>query len=124
MKTIIAGSRDIPQDRAYYGIGCCMGKMIKNGHPVTEIVSGGARGVDTFAKNISADYGIPFKEFPADWDKHGRKAGYLRNVQMAAYADALIAIWDGQSRGTKMMIDIAMKKGMPVEVYRTDEVSK
>lgn len=122
MKTIIAGSRDIPMDHAYYGIGLCMGTMSKKGMNVTEIVSGGARGVDKFGEEIGVQYGIPVKVFPAHWDAYGKKAGFLRNAAMAEYADALIAIWDGKSRGTKMMIELAQKKGLPVEIYRTDEV--
>lgn len=85
-----------------------------------EIVSGAARGVDTFAIEIGDQYKIPVKTFPADWDTHGKQAGYLRNAEMAEYADALIAIWDGKSPGTKMMIDLAQKKGRPVEIYRLD----
>lgn len=120
MKTIIAGSRNAEKTRSYYAIGLCMGAMVKKGRMVTEIVSGGASGVDTFAQMIAKEYGFPLKVMNADWDKYGRKAGYIRNSEMAEYADALIAIWDGKSPGTKMMIDIAQKKGMPVEIYRLD----
>ena len=58
--------------------------------------------------------------FPADWDKYGKRAGYLRNVQMAEYADALLAFWDGESRGTKNMIDEALSRGLKVGVKRYD----
>lgn len=143
MKTIIAGSRDIPKERAFYGIGLCMGVMSKKGMNVTEIVSGGARGVDKFGEEIGAQYGIPVKPMPVtdeEWSditvpgavvkvnkwgkKYNARAGHNRNARMAEYAEALIAIWDGKSSGTKDMIEVAQKKGMPVEIYRTDEVER
>lgn len=122
MKIIIAGSRGAPQGRSYLGIGYCCGKMM-HAHPgfkITEIVCGGAAGVDEWGKQLAQNYGIPVKLMLADWDQYGKKAGYIRNAAMADYADALIAIWDGKSPGTKMMIELARKKGMPVEVYRLD----
>lgn len=64
---------------------------------------------------------IPVKRFPADWDRHGRAAGPIRNCQMAQYADALIAIWDGKSRGTKNMIDEMNKCGKPVLIRRVKQ---
>ena len=59
----------------------------------------------------------PVKKFPADWGGLGKRAGYLRNEQMADYADALIAVWDGKSKGTKHMIDSAASKGLIVKVF-------
>lgn len=55
--------------------------------------------------------------FPADWEKYGRKAGYLRNDQMARYTDVAIILWDGQSRGTKHMIDLMMKYDKPCDIH-------
>lgn len=124
MKVIIAGSRDVDEAAAYFAIGVCIGRLAKKGVHVKEIVSGGARGVDTYAIAIAKQYNYGLKVFPADWDKHGKRAGYLRNVEMAEYADALIAIWDGRSPGTKMMIDIAKKKDMPMEVEIINYVPK
>lgn len=63
--------------------------------------------------------GIPVKRFPADWNQYGRRAGPLRNREMARYADALIAIWDGKSRGTRSMIDEALREGLEVYVCIT-----
>jgi alkanesulfonate monooxygenase SsuD/methylene tetrahydromethanopterin reductase-like flavin-dependent oxidoreductase (luciferase family) len=60
--------------------------------------------------------GVKVARFPADWDTYGKRAGYLRNEQMAEYADALFAIWDGESKGTKHMIDIMLSKKKPVYV--------
>ena len=58
--------------------------------------------------------------YPAQWDKYGKRAGYRRNEQMAEVADGLIAFWDGQSKGTKHMIDIMTEKNLPTKVVRYD----
>lgn len=86
---------------------------------VTEVVSGGAYGVDMLGAKFAKDCGLPVKFFYPDWDGLGKRAGFVRNQEMADYADALIAVWDGQSRGTKDMIDRALKKGLKVFVYNT-----
>jgi hypothetical protein len=69
----------------------------------TEIVSGGAKGVDASAEWFAEVGKRPFKLFPADWDKHGKSAGPLRNREMAQYGDALLLIWDGKSPGSANM---------------------
>lgn len=111
MKVIIAGSRHLTfptlVDEA---IKCSL-------FDITEVVSGGARGVDALGELWAARNGIPVRLFPADWDKHGKAAGPIRNREMAAYADALIAIWDGKSLGTKNMIDEARKRGLRIHVH-------
>ena len=56
--------------------------------------------------------------FPADWDLEGKSAGFKRNVKMAEYADALVAFWDGESKGTKHMIEIAKEKGLDIRIKR------
>jgi hypothetical protein len=103
MKVIIAGSRSIVE---YKHIGDA---VIDSGFNITEVVSGAARGVDTLGERWAEVNNIQATRFPADWDKYGKIAGPVRNEQMAKYADALIAIWDGFSRGTKNMIDLARK---------------
>jgi len=112
MKTIIAGSREVT---SYHEV---KQAIEKSEFDITQVVSGCARGVDRLGEKFAADYNIPCVKFPADWNTHGKRAGYLRNQQMADYADALIAIWDGESRGTKHMIDIATKAGLAVYVYK------
>lgn len=72
---------------------------------VTEIVSGGSAGADTLAELYATNKKIPFKLFRADWKDLGRKAGPLRNIKMADYGDLLITFWDGESRGTKHMMN-------------------
>lgn len=71
---------------------------------VSEVVCGLARGPDLAGKEWAKSMGIPVKEFPANWEQFGRKAGALRNIEMAEYADELLAYWDGKSRGTQHMI--------------------
>jgi len=82
-----------------------------------EIVSGTATGADRLGERYAKDNGYTVKKFPADWNKHGKSAGYKRNAQMAEYADALIAFWDGKSKGTKHMIDLAKHNNLGVRIY-------
>lgn len=85
-----------------------------------EIISGTANGADTLGEKFAHEYYLELKEFPANWNLHGKRAGYLRNEQMAKYAKddeelgVLIAFWDGKSRGTKHMIDLANKHELRV----------
>ena len=81
-----------------------------------EIVSGTANGADKLGEKYANDNGYPIKQFSANWDKYGKSAGYKRNAQMADYADTLIAFWDGKSRGTKHMIDLAKRGNLKVKV--------
>jgi hypothetical protein len=86
---------------------------------ITEIVSGAARGIDSLGERW-AEYRpdpIPVKQFPADWDTHGKAAGPIRNRAMADYADALLVVWDGKSRGTKNMLDHVYRLKKPVYKY-------
>jgi hypothetical protein len=82
-----------------------------------EIVSGGAQGVDWQAELYAKKHTLKFTEFPAKWDELGKAAGFARNIQMADYADALVAVWDGGSKGTFHMISQMVKRNKPVFVY-------
>ena len=81
-----------------------------------EIVSGHARGADTLGERYAKERGYKLTIFPAEWEKYGKSAGPRRNKEMAEYANALIAMWDGKSIGTKNMIDIAKEKGLKVGI--------
>ena len=81
-----------------------------------EIVSGGADGADALGERYARERGYSIKVFPAEWEKYGRSAGPRRNKQMAEYADALLAYWDGKSRGTKNMIDEARKRQLKIGI--------
>ena len=82
------------------------------------IVSGTAKGADTLAEHWAWQHRFEVLRFPAQWDVHGKRAGYIRNEEMLKVATHLVAFWDGQSRGTAHMIDIARKKGLKVAVVR------
>lgn len=84
-----------------------------------EVVCGGAKGADKLGKQWAESMEIKVADFNADWNKYGRKAGYLRNKQMAEYATHCIAFWDGESKGTKMMIDLAHEHKLITRVVKT-----
>ena len=110
MKTIVAGSRSIT-DLAV------VEKAIKDsGLTVTEVVSGAAKGVDRLGEQWASNRHIPIKRFPAQWGDKGYGAAYMRNREMAAYADALVAVWDGRSGGTQHMIETMQGSGKLVFV--------
>ena len=85
---------------------------------VTEIVSGGARGVDTCARNYALRHGLKLTEFLPEYDKYGRGAPLRRNIAIIEYADLVLAFWDGKSRGPKFVIDTCKKRNIPVVVHR------
>ena len=89
-----------------------------------EIVSGMARGADMLAYNLGKTANLTVHEFPAKWDQYGKSAGYKRNTQMAEFSDVLVAFWDGKSKGTKHMIDIAKQMQLDVRVvmYEMPEI--
>lgn len=117
MKTIIAGSRNhVTYDEVLQAMIECPWTF-----EITEVVSGKARGVDTMGEQWAKENNIPIKEFPADWKKFGKKAGYIRNIEMADYSDALICVWDGVSKGSFHMINIAKEKGLRVFVHNIKE---
>ena len=80
------------------------------------ILSGVAKGADSLGVRYAKEKGIPVQEYPANWQKLGRRAGMVRNRQMLEDADALVAFWDGKSHGTANMISIAKEAGIPVRV--------
>lgn len=82
------------------------------------IVSGHARGADTLGEQYANEKGYELETYPADWDKYGKKAGFLRNEQMADLSNAAIGFWDGESHGTKHMIEYSKEKGLDVRVVR------
>lgn len=107
MKVAVIGSRNLRVDN--------LGKYLPEG--VTEIVSGGARGVDTSVREYARANGIKLTEFLPEYDKYGRGAPLRRNITIIEYADLVLAFWDGSSHGTKYVIDNCKKRGVPVKVY-------
>lgn len=119
MKTIIAGCRGIPSVKAQCLVSEAIAASGWSGE-ITEIIHGAASGIDRAAGVIAT--GIwPVTAMPADWNAHGRAAGPIRNRAMAQQADALIAVWDGKSRGTRNMIETARELGLRVFIFRIDE---
>ena len=111
MKTIIAGSRWL------YAPAFLEQIMEAIDWTPSEVVSGCARGPDLMGEQWAKSRGIPVKQFPANWDAHGKAAGPIRNKEMADYAEAAVIMWDEQSKGTKSMIDLARAAGLKVEVF-------
>jgi predicted Rossmann-fold nucleotide-binding protein len=81
------------------------------------IVSGGARGVDSTAEKAAKENGLEVISFLPDWDKNGKSAGFLRNIQIIEEADSVVAFWDGVSLGTLHLITEATKRNKPVRIY-------
>lgn len=115
MNVIVAGSRGVTD---YLQVVEAMSNATLFGIVPTCVFSGTARGVDRLGERWASEQGVLIRYFPADWDTLGKRAGYVRNAQMADSADALVALWDGDSRGTKHMIDLASAKGLEVMVFR------
>ncbi len=109
---IIAGTRTFDD----YELLCQKCDVFFSRKRPTHIVCGEARGADTLGRRYAEEHGIPVLSFPADWKTYGKAAGFIRNKQMAERGDALVAFWDGRSRGTKSMIDLAHEAGLPVRV--------
>ena len=116
-RVIIAGTREF-QD--YNLLRQTMDRLLANIQKGEEIVvvCGMARGADSLGKRYAQERGYAVKEFPAEWDRFGKAAGFIRNEEMAQNADALVAFWDGQSRGTKNMIDLAQRYQLKIRVRR------
>ena len=80
------------------------------------IVSGGAKGIDTYAKDFAIENNINLLEFLPEYGKYGRQAPILRNIKIVENADSVLAFWDGKSPGTKFTIEYAKKKGKPCKI--------
>ena len=83
----------------------------------TEIVSGGARGVDTCARKYATEHNLILTEFLPDYEHFGRGAPLRRNIEIIDYADLVLAFWDGKSRGTKFVIENCKKRNKEVRIY-------
>lgn len=107
MKVAVIGSRGLSVDN--------LEKYLPE--DTTEIVSGGARGVDTSAREYAQSHDIKLTEFLPEYGKYGRSAPLKRNITIIEYADVVLAFWDGQSHGTKFVIDNCKQRGIPVKVF-------
>ena len=118
MRTIIAGSRGFTD----YDLLVKSMEEVPFRPEIKEVVSGGARGADRLGERwCREELGTDPIVMVADWDTHGKRAGFLRNIQMAEMSNGLVAFWDGESRGTSHMISEARKLGLKVHVVRINE---
>lgn len=115
MYLIIAGGRDFDD---YDLLKLKLDKLLSQTTDSVTIISGTARGADTLGAHYAKDHGYGLIEMPADWGKYGRSAGYRRNEDMAAVATHCACFWNGKSRGTKHMIDIAERTGLDLRIIR------
>ena len=106
MKVAVIGSRNLIVDN--------LGDYLPAG--TTELVSGGARGIDTCARRYADTHGMKITEFLPEYNLYGRAAPIKRNYLIIDYADIVLAFWDGKSRGTKMVIETCRKIGKEVRV--------
>lgn len=111
MKVAVVGSRNISISD--------IGSFLPQG--TTEIVSGGARGVDACARRYARKHGIPLTEFLPDYDTYGRMAPLRRNDRIIQYADVVLAFWDGRSHGTRYVLRRCREVHKPVRVFRLRE---
>jgi hypothetical protein len=116
IKVIIAGTRNFDNyELLKQKMDKILAGRVRNNEEII-IVSGTARGADKLGERYARERGYKIKRFPADWDKNGKRAGYIRNEQMAKYADACVCFWDEQSKGTKHMIDLAKQYKLALRV--------
>lgn len=115
IKLIIAGGRDFNDYNKLEEVCDHMLEKVSQTHHIS-IISGGVRGADALAMRYAEHRGYDLIVMNADWDTHGKSAGYKRNAAMAEVATHLIAFHDGESRGTKHMIDIAHSMKIKVHV--------
>lgn len=117
-RVIIAGTRFFND----YSLLCAvcdrlLADKVKQGFDIV-IVSGGCVGADLLGEAYAKQKGYKVERYPAQWEQYGKKAGIIRNAEMADNADALIAYWNGKSRGTKNMIETAREKGLAVRIHK------
>lgn len=89
---------------------------------VSEIVSGGAKGVDTCARSYAIENNIKLTEFLPDYERFSRSAPLKRNIDIIEYADMVIAFWDGRSKGTRFVINECEKRNIKIKVFICDTI--
>ena len=116
-RIVIAGCRDYNNyDEAKPYIDFCLSN-IKKGNDII-IVSGGCSGADDIGERYAKENGFDIEKYLADWKRYGRSAGPKRNKQMAEVSDYVICFWDGESKGTRSMIEYAKIFGKPIKIKK------
>lgn len=114
-KLIVAGNRDFTDYKVVKESLDFFLRNVKNKEAI-EIVSGNAKGVDSLGERYAKENNLLLTCFPAKWGTFGNAAGPMRNAEMSKYADALVAFWDKQSRGTQSMVNLAKAGGLKVRI--------
>lgn len=114
-RVIIAGGRDFSD---YQLLRKTLDNLLCNITEEITVVCGQAKGADTLGEQYAKERGYAVNYYPANWKLYGKRAGFLRNEQMAQNADALVAFWNGESRGTKHMIDLAKQHNLKIRIKR------
>jgi hypothetical protein len=112
MKVIIAGGRDFDD----YDLLCEKCDKILSRQTEIEIVSGRVRGADQLGERYAKERNYPIKMFAADWNRYGKRAGYIRNEDMANYGDGLILFWNGISKGSEHMLNTAKEWNLKIRI--------
>ena len=125
-KIIVAGSRDFNDYELLKleinnFITNCENNLNASNNKI-EIISGNARGADKLGEKYAKEYNYSCSIKPADWNKYGKRAGYLRNADMAQEANALIAFWDGKSKGTNHMIQLAKQANLTIKIVLYEDL--
>lgn len=112
-RVAVVGSRDFK----HYGLLCYYldNFFFRSDSPI-KIISGGAKGADSLAEKFAEARNIKTKVYKANWEKYGKKAGFLRNKKIIKNCDVVVAFWDGESKGTKITIDLAKEAGKKVYI--------
>lgn len=116
MKTIIAGSRDFNDYDLL--------KAVCSKYNISTVISGTCRGADLLGERYAMENNIPIQRFPANWDLHGKSAGYIRNKEMCEHGERLIAFHKNNSKGTLNMIHFAEDKGLEVIIINVEGETK
>jgi hypothetical protein len=116
VKMIVAGSRTI-QDRSITFWAIDDWRANNPDKYIAEIISGKAKGPDTHAIEYAQENNIPCVTYVPEWDTYGKRAGFLRNIEMSKAGDECIVVYDGSSRGTQHMIRAMEKLDKPVFIY-------
>ena len=119
--TPILGNISKQHSRTRSLINAAMKNLYEDQPVLSKIISGGADGADKYGEAYAAWEGVETEILKPDWETHGNSAGYLRNAIIVEKADIVVAYWDGESKGTKHTIELAIKQRKPLIIIRVDE---
>lgn len=120
MRILVCGGRDYAdRDCLCYVLNLTLGEL-----GAFTVVQGDCRGADRMAGDWAIKHGMKVEVYPANWDVHGKAAGFIRNKEMVEVADRVIAFWDGQSKGTAHTIELAQSRNIPVYVVKYKQGKK